>query len=89
MKNKLPTGLDEKTIQEIINHYENQTEEEAIAEDESVYDDPNRTLIEVPKELVPVVQELIARYEAAVTKAESLAKSGNERRRRKVSRTQN
>ncbi len=81
MKNKFPTGWDEKTIQEVIDHYEDQTEEEALAEDESVYYDPNRALMEIPKELVPIVRELIARYEMAIAKAESLA--GKERVKRK------
>jgi len=74
IKNKFPSGWDEKMVQEVINHYENQTEEEAIAEDESAFDDPNRTFMEIPKELVPIVRELIARYEMAINKVESIAK---------------
>jgi len=74
IKNKFPSGWNEKMVQEVINHYENQTEEEAIAEDESAYDDPNRTFMEIPKELVPIVRELIARYEMAINKVKSIAK---------------
>ena len=81
MKNKFPTGWGEKIVQEVIDHYEDQTEEEALAEDESAYDDLNRTMMEIPKELVPIVRELIARYEMAIAKAESLA--GKERVKRK------
>ena len=33
--NKYPPGLDARRVQEIIDHYENQTEEEAFAEDEA------------------------------------------------------
>jgi len=73
-KNRFPTGWNEKMVQEVIDHYENQTEEEALAEDESAFDDPSRTMMEIPKELVPIVRELIARYEIAITKAESLAR---------------
>jgi len=87
IKNRFPAGWDEKMVQEVIDHYENQTEEEALAEDESAFDDPNRTLMEIPKELVPIVRKLIARYEMTITKAESLA--GKERvRRKRISRTQ-
>ena len=74
MKNRFPTGWNEKKVQEVIDHYENQTEEEALAEDESAFDDPSRTMMEIPKELVPIVRELIARYEIAITKVESLAR---------------
>ncbi|MDQ1316924.1 MAG: hypothetical protein QG588_573 [Candidatus Poribacteria bacterium] len=74
MKNRFPVGWDEKRIQEVIDYYENQTEEEALAEDESAFDDPNRTMMEIPKELVPIVRELIARYEMAINKVESLAR---------------
>jgi hypothetical protein len=31
--NKYPHGLDRQRVQEIIDHYDNQTEEEALAED--------------------------------------------------------
>jgi hypothetical protein len=85
IKNKFPIGLNEKTVQEIIDHYENQNEEEALAEDESAYDDPNRTLMEIPKELVPIVRELIARYEMAINRTEDL--TGRDRRK-KIIRTQ-
>ena len=85
IKNKFPVGWNEKTVQEIIDHYENQKEEEALAEDESAYDDPNRTLMEIPKELVPIVRELIARYEMAINRTEDL--TGRDRRK-KIIRTQ-
>ncbi|MDQ1327925.1 MAG: hypothetical protein QG641_1210, partial [Candidatus Poribacteria bacterium] len=42
MKNRFPTGWDEKRVQKVIDYYENQIEEEALAEDESAFDDPNR-----------------------------------------------
>ena len=79
MKGKFPIGWDERAVQEVIDHYEDQTEEEVLAEDESACDDPNRTMMEIPKELVPIVRELIARYEMAITKAESLAGKGKKR----------
>jgi len=45
-------------------HYEEQTEEEAIAEDEAAFEDPGQTVMEVPKALVPVIRELIAQHQA-------------------------
>ena len=74
MKNRFPKGWDEKRVQEVIDHYENQTEEEALAEDEAAFDDQTQTLMLIPNELVPIVRELIARYETAINKVESIAK---------------
>jgi hypothetical protein len=45
----------------LFNHYENQTEDEAVAEDEAAWEDPSHTFVEVPNELVPAVRELIAK----------------------------
>lgn len=60
--NRFPTGWDEERVRHILAHYETQTEEEAVAEDKAAFDDPNRTTMEVPTELVPLVRELIARH---------------------------
>lgn len=45
-------------------HYETQTEEEAITEDEKAFKGKGRMMMEVPVELVPVIREVIAQYEA-------------------------
>ena len=58
---KFPPGWSEKRVREVLAHYETQTEEEALAEDEAAVEDPSQTLMEVPNELVPDVRELIAR----------------------------
>ena len=60
-KNNFPEGWDEDRVKRVLSHYENQTESEAIAEDESAWEDASQTFIEVPNELVPVIRELIAR----------------------------
>ena len=60
-KNTFPQGWDEGRVREVLAHYETQTEEEALAEDEAAVEDPSQTLMEVPNELVPDVRELIAR----------------------------
>jgi hypothetical protein len=46
----------------LIAHYEQQSEDEAVAEDEAVYEDQSQTTMEVPKELVPAVRELLAKH---------------------------
>lgn len=43
-------------------YYEQQTEEEAVAEDEAAFESTTQTFIEVPNELLPAVRELIAKH---------------------------
>ncbi len=59
--NCYPKGLTRKKVQAIINYYENQTDEEAIAEAEAAYSNPAFTMMQVPKALVPQVQKLISK----------------------------
>jgi len=59
-----PAGWDEERVRRVLAHYEGQTEAEAIAEDEATFDDSTHTTMEVPRELVPAVRELIARHRA-------------------------
>jgi hypothetical protein len=56
-----PPGWNEERVRRVLAHYEEQTEEEAVAEDEAAVEDKAQTLMEVPTELVPVVRELIAK----------------------------
>ncbi len=42
-KNKFPAGWDEKRVKRILDHYENQSEDEAVAEDEAAWDDTSHT----------------------------------------------
>ena len=48
----------------MLEHYENLTEEEAVAEDEASFEDRTQTVMEVPVDLVPAVRELIAKRSA-------------------------
>lgn len=59
--NRYPKGLSREKVQRIIEHYENQTDEEAIAEAEAAYHNPATTMMEVPVALVPQIQKLIAK----------------------------
>ena len=60
-QSRFPPGWDEKRVHEVLAHYETQTEEEAVAEDEAASEDLSQTFMEVPNELVPRVRELIAK----------------------------
>lgn len=61
---RFPPGWDEERVRRVLEHYESQTEEEALVEDEAAFEDPNRTIMEVPTELVPEIRKLIAQHEA-------------------------
>ena len=56
-----PEGWDEARVREVLDYYETQMEEEAIAEDEAAFENCNDTLMAIPNELVPAVRELIAK----------------------------
>ncbi|MBI2887463.1 MAG: hypothetical protein HYY02_09665 [Chloroflexi bacterium] len=61
-QSKFPPGWDEERVSKVLAHYEEQTEEEAVAEDEAAFEDQSQAVMEVPKELVPAVRELIAKH---------------------------
>lgn len=61
-QNSFPPGWGEERVQRVLAHYDSQTEAEAVAEDEASFEDPTRTTMEIPSELVPAVRELIARH---------------------------
>ena len=62
--NRFPPGWDEERVQRVLAHYEDQTEAAALAEDEAALEDPARTVMEGPRELIPAVRELIAKHGA-------------------------
>ncbi len=59
-KTRFPEGWDEERVRRVLEHYEPQTDEEAVAEDEAAYDETTVTTMRVPVELVPAVRQLIA-----------------------------
>ncbi len=63
-KNRFPPGWDEDRVRRVLEHYEGQSDEEALAEDEEALDTTTHTVVEVPTELVPAVRELIAKRRA-------------------------
>ena len=63
-ENRFPQGWDEERVQKVLAHYEEQTDAEAVAEDEATFEEPTHTVMEVPTALVPVIRELIAKHHA-------------------------
>ena len=63
-QSRFPPGWDEERVRRVIANYEQQSEEEAVAEDEAAYESETETVMEIPNELVPTVRELIARHQA-------------------------
>lgn len=64
-QSQLPTGWDAEHVRRVMDHYESQSEDEALIEDESSFAQPGETVMEVPRELVSAIRELIARFRAA------------------------
>lgn len=65
MKQKnFPKGWDEERVRRVLEHYEAQSDEEAVAEDEAAYESTTHTAMEIPVELVPQVRELLAKKRA-------------------------
>lgn len=60
-QSKFPRGWDEERVRRVLAHYEQQTEAEAVAEDEASFEDTTQAVMQVPKELVPAIRELIAK----------------------------
>lgn len=63
-KNRFPEGWDEARVQRVLDHYEEQSDEEALAEDEERLDSSRHTVMEVPSDLVAAIRELIAKRRA-------------------------
>ncbi len=56
----LPPGWDEERVRRVLEHYESQDEDEAVAEDEEAFEDATQTVMAVPRELAPEIRALIA-----------------------------
>ncbi len=58
---KFPSGWDEERVRRVLEHYDTQSDEEAVAEDEAAYESTTHTMMEIPVELVPAVRELLGK----------------------------
>ncbi len=61
-KPNFPPGWDAERVELVLRHYDSQTEEEAVAEDEAAFEDSTLAVMLVPRELVPAVRALIAQH---------------------------
>ena len=59
---KFPPGWDAERVKRVLAHYEAQSEEEAVAEDEAAFEALGQTVMEVPTDLVPRIRQLIAKH---------------------------
>lgn len=60
-KNEFPKDWNEARVRKVLAHYERQTEEDAVAEDEAAWKDRSATFIEVPIKLLPRIRALLAK----------------------------
>jgi hypothetical protein len=60
-KTRFPKGWDEARVRRVVKHYEEQTDNEAMAEDEAAFERESSTMMKVPSRLVPQIRALIAK----------------------------
>lgn len=61
---KFPPGWDENRVKRLLEHYENITEEQQVAEDEeAAREQKGQTVITVPEELLPAIRQLLAGHQ--------------------------
>ena len=70
-KSRFPSGWDEDRVKRVLSHYESQSEEEAVAEDEAAWEDSSQTFMEIPNDLIPTVRGMLAK------RARKLSKEGD------------
>ena len=61
-QSQFPPGWDEARVRRLLEHYEAQSDEAGVAEDEAAFEATTHTAMEVPVDLVPAVRELIAKH---------------------------
>ncbi len=59
---KFPAGWDADRVRRVLDHYESQSDDEAVAEDEAAYDTDGQTVMIVPTALVPEIHLLVAKH---------------------------
>lgn len=63
-KTPFPADWDEARVRRVLEHYESQSDEDAVAEDETAFESTTHTAMEVPVELVQEVRALLAKRRA-------------------------
>ena len=85
-QNRFPAGWDEGRVQRVLEHYEQQSEDEAVAEDEAAFRSRGQTVVLVPKCLVPEVTRLIearrSRRQSSASRLSTVSRPIGDRTRR-------
>jgi len=63
--NQFPPGWNEARVRRVVDHYEKQSDIEAVAEDEAAYGSTTTTVMKIPVKLVPAVRALLAKRRAS------------------------
>ena len=63
--NRFPLGWNNARVQRVLDHYETQSDVEAVAEDEAAYRSTTATVMKIPVKLVPAVRALLAKRRAS------------------------
>ena len=65
-ESRFPAGWDAERVKRLIDHYEGQSEDEQVAEDEAAIaaERQGQAVIAVPDELLPEIRRLLAAYQA-------------------------
>jgi hypothetical protein len=61
-KQVFPPGWDAEKVKALADYYDNQSDEEAVAEAEAALETEGQTLVMVPTELMPTIRDLIAKH---------------------------
>lgn len=69
IKQQFPPGWDESRVRAVLEHYENQTEDEQYEEIEAAFEAEGMTTIVVPNRLVPAIHKLLAEWQAETKSA--------------------
>ena len=59
--NDYPSGWDANRVKELLQHYENQSDDEAAGEEEAAFNSSGETVMVIPNELVPAVRALMSK----------------------------
>ena len=60
---EFPPGWDAEKVRALAEYYDNQSDEEALAEDEAALESEGQTLVMVPNELMPTIRALLAKHQ--------------------------
>lgn len=71
VKQDFPPGWDEKRVKALADYYDNQSDDEAIAEAEEAFELEGQTVVVVPVEIMPAIRDLIDKHQQ---EKEALAK---------------